>query len=265
MHLAVLMANEKSPIRGERQTQARYLRELQKRVGLKVREIARRSRVFADSLGEPTTAFGHQAVSSWLNGTRNPRPEHRRLLAMIFHVPLAEFNRGCDGPTSEIDADSILKPVVVHVQGLDQTFNYSLTIKSSVDLSRPAIFQHWTDLFHPWPAPLVKHFGRTTATLFGLVPDRSASPLIRYARSLVPLDTNRAALQDEGSTDKKIWFLYLPDGVIEVGIAFREGHWIFVSRPNVPGREMQKYPLSRVDLIGWVTGKILFHLDPVVS
>jgi transcriptional regulator with XRE-family HTH domain len=252
-------------MRGARQTQARYLRELRKRLDLKVREISRRSRVFADTLGEPKTGFGHQAVSAWLNGTRNPRPEHRRVLAMIFHVPLAEFNRGCDGPTSEIDADSILKPVIVHVQGHDQTFDYSLTIKRSMDLSRPAIFQHWTDIFHPWPAPLIKHFGRLTATLFGLVPDKSASPLIRYARSLVPLDTTRAALQSESSTDKKIWFLYLPNGLIEVGIAFRDGPWILVSKPNTPDRHIQKYPLSRVDLIGWVTGRILFYLDPLVS
>jgi len=265
MHLEALMANNMSPIRGERQTQARYLRELQRRVGLRVREIARRSRVFAESLGEPKTAFGHQAVSAWLNGTRNPRPEHRRILAMIFHVPLDEFNRGCDGPTSEIDADSILKPVIVHVQGHDQAFDYSLTIKSGVDISRPAIFQHWTDLFDPWPAPLVKHFGRTTASLFGLVPDRSLSPLIRYAHSLVPIDTNKTALQDESSIDKKIWFVYLPDGQLEVGVAFRDGRWIVISKPHVSGYHMQKYPLSRVDLIGWVTGKTLFHLDLAVS
>jgi transcriptional regulator with XRE-family HTH domain len=248
---------------GERKLQAQYLRDLQRRQGLTLREIARRSRVFAEALEQPELAFKHQAVSSWLSGTRNPRPGHRRLLAMIFEVPLEDLNRGCDGVFDSLNTGAILKPVMVHVHGVERSYEYKLTLRSDIDLDRPAVYQSWAEIFRPWPAPLMRHFGRLKYTLFGWIPDTSASPMVRYPRSLVPLSTRRTSLRKENFGEQKIWFVYLPDGSLDLGIASREGRWLVLLRRRGSGSEAQKYPLARVDLVGYVTGKTLFHLGPI--
>lgn len=246
-----------------RRLQAKYLRDLQRRLGITLRETARRSRVLADELGEPKLAFKHQAISAWLNGTRNPRAEHRRVLSMIFHVPLEELNRGCDGVFEPPNTDAILRPVIVHVHGPDRFFEYKLTLRNDLDLSVAAIYQNWADLFRPWPAPLMRHFGRLEYKLFGWIPDKSASPMVRYPRSLVPLSTRGATLRHESFTDQKIWFVYLPDGRVDLGLASREGRWLVLLKRADSGPEARKYPLDRIDLLGYVTGKTLFHLGPI--
>src|SRR3954469_12010710 len=127
-----------------------YLHNLQNRSGLSVREIARRSRVLAEALHEPRLAFQHQAMSWWLNGKRKPTVEHRKALALIFHVSLEELNSGFDGPLNQASADAVLKPVLVHVRGNKQLFEHKATLPSSLDISRPAVYRRWTDLFQPW-------------------------------------------------------------------------------------------------------------------
>jgi len=240
--------------------QAQYLREQQANHGLTLREIARRGQVLAEALGQDQLAFSHQALSAWINGARNPRPDHRRMLAMIFHVTIDEFNRGCDGAgLDEIDADEILKPVTVEVYGNEQVFEYKLTVRGEIDLARPAVYRHWADMFRPWPAPLARHFGRLKQELFGWIPDRSGSPMVRQRRSLVPLEPRGPLPEGAESIDKQVWFVYLPDGELEAGMAFREGRSIVLSKAR--GAETPKrYPLSRVDLVGRVVGKALFHI-----
>jgi hypothetical protein len=47
-----------------------------------------------------------------------------------------------------------------------------------------------------------------------------------------------------------------------VGIAHREGRSLVLSKLNRDHSTLSKrYPLSRIDLVGHVTGKVLFHLD----
>jgi hypothetical protein len=180
---------------------------------------------------------------------------------MIFHVSLEEMNRGCDGDTfDQIDADEILKPVVVQVHGNERFFEYGLTIRSDIDLGSPAIYQHWEEMFRPWPAPLMRHFGRLKYQLFGWIPDRSAHPLVRNPRSLVPLDPHRSFSQGAESIDKQVWFVYLPNGKLDVGIAFREGRSLVLSKAEDSEGAARRYPLSRVDLAGRVIGKTLFHI-----
>lgn len=179
---------------------------------------------------------------------------------MIFHVSLEELNRACDGGDfEEVDADQILKPVIVQVHGNDRFFEYRLSVRNDIDLGQPAIYQHWADMFRPWPAPLVRHFGRLRYTLFGWIPDASASPLVRNPRSLVPLETRRSLPQGPDPFDKQIWFVYLPNGALDAGIAFREGRTLVLSKPKGPGSTTQTFPLSRVDLVGRVMGRTLFH------
>lgn len=236
-----------------------YLRELQKRHKITASEMARLSQVFADVLQQPTLAFTQQAAWAWVNGTRTPRPEHRKSLAMIFQVPLEDLNRVMDG-SAQIPRP-IVRPVTVYVRGDDREFDYRLTVKTSIDFGRPAIYKGWGEIFQPPPVRLQRHFKRLTHTLFGWIPDRSVSPMVRYPRSLAPLSEDRAALGNENTVDKHVWFVYRPDGMLDFGIAFQEGRWLHLTKPNQPDEPVQKYPLSRVDLVGYVAGRVLFHLD----
>jgi hypothetical protein len=180
---------------------------------------------------------------------------------MIFSVPLDELNRGCDGTAFDrLDADEILKPAIVEVHGNERRFEYKLTIRNDIDLKRPALYQSWTDMFRPWPAPLIRHFGRLSYQLFGWIPDKSAYPLVRNPRSLVALDSRGSLPEDGESVDKQIWFVYLPSGSLDVGFAFREGRSVVLFKAGQAESAAQRYPLSRVDLVGRVIGRVLFHL-----
>lgn len=238
------------------------LYDLRTRSGLSVREIARRSRVLAEALHEPRLAFQHQAMSGWLNGKRKPTIEHRKALALIFQISLEELNNCLDGPLDQARANAILKQVLVHVRGNKQSFKHKATLKSSLDISRPAVYRHWTDLFQPWPGALMRHFREIDHDLFGWIPDNSAGPLIAHPRSLVPVNTSAAHLEEAEAVQKRIWFVYVPGGDLDVGIAHREGRSLVLSKFNHGHTALiKKYPLSRVDIVGHVTGKVLFHLD----
>ena len=244
-----------------RTAQVVYLQELQKRHKTSASEMARLSRVLADKLQQPGLAFKQQAAWSWFKGTRSPGREHRVSLAMIFRVPLEELERGLDGPVQLPDTTPIVRPAVIHLRRNDRDFEYHATVKGEIDLGRPAIYKKWDDMFRPTPLRLQRHFTGLQSSLFGWVPDKSLSPMVRYSRSLVPLNEQRAALGDENSIDKRIWFVYLPGEVLDFGIAYREGRWLHLSKPNLPGSPVQKFLRSRVDLVGYVAGKVLFHLD----
>jgi transcriptional regulator with XRE-family HTH domain len=245
----------------EFKSQAQYLRDLQQRHGLTLREIARRSAALADALGQPQLAFTHQAISAWLSGTRNPRFHHRQAMAMIFNVALQKMNHTLDAAVFEqIRADTILKPAVVVVHGNERSFEHRLTLRSDMDFSQPAVFASWTEIFRPFPARLVRHFSRLKYSLFGWIPDRSAYPLIRHARSLVPLEEHRALSAGVHSVNKEVWFVTLPGGKVDAGIAVRDGRWLVLSKPGEANQLTQRYPFSRIDLIGRVTAKPLFHL-----
>lgn len=239
-----------------------YLRDLQHRSGLSIREIARRSQVLAEALHEPHLAFQHQAMSGWLNGKRKPTIEHRKALSLIFRISLEELNCGLEGPLDQASADAVLKPVLVHVRGNKHSFQHKATLPSSLDISRPAVYRHWTDLFQPRPGALIRHFREINHDLFGWIPDNCTGPLIAHPRSLVPVNSSSAHLEEAESVQKRIWFIYVPGGDLEVGIAHREGRSLVLSKFSHDHSALSKrYPLSRIDIVGHVTGKVLFHLD----
>jgi len=239
-----------------------YLHNLHSRSGLSIREVARRSRVLAEGLHEPRLAFQHQAMSGWLNGKRKPTVEHRKTLSLIFRISLEELSKGLDGPLDQASADAVLKPVLVHVRGNKQSFEHKATLPSSLDISRPAVYRHWTDLFQPRPGALIKHFREINHDLFGWIPDNCAGPLIAHPHSLVPVNTSAAHLEEAEAVQKRIWFVYVPGGDLDVGIAHREGRSLVLSKFNHDHSPLsKKYPLSRIDIVGHVTGKVLFHLD----
>jgi transcriptional regulator with XRE-family HTH domain len=234
---------------------------LQQRQGVSAREIARRGKVIAEALRKPQLAFTHRAVCGWLNGMRNPSLEHRRVLAVILGVTLDELNHECDGPFEAQKAAATLKQVTVRVLGKERTFEYRMTVSSRVDLNRPAVYQHWADMFSPWPASLVRHLGRTKHDLYGWVPGLARSPSLREAGVLVALNAQRPKLDPAGTLDALTWFVYLPGGRLDIGKAVREDRWLVLSRRGINGIKVERYPLSRIDLVGRVTGRALLEVS----
>jgi hypothetical protein len=243
---------------------AKYLRGLYKRQSISTREIAKLSKTFAEALNQPKNAFTHQAFLTWLEGSCYPRPEHRELLAMIFDVPLAEVDQGCNGTrTVRLNPHKVVTRVNIHIYNRDRRFVYPLTVKAEIDLTQAAIYERWSDMFRPIPSALMRHFGRVDRTLFGWMPKTSVRSLMHYSDSLLPLDTTQSNLKEVEFPDKRIWFLYLPDGRLVAGTAFREGRCLTLLDSLSSGKQSQRYPLSGVELIGYVADKCLFHLEAI--
>jgi transcriptional regulator with XRE-family HTH domain len=248
-----------------RTAQARYLADLLGRRRISAREIARRTRVFAEEFGKPALAVGHQAVSSWVNGTRNPTPEHRKILSTILDVPFEDLNRVCDADGESLNFQSILKPATIIVHGEFQTFEYRLIVKKEIDITQPALYEKWTDMFSSPPVSLTRHLRHVSFDLFGWIPDGAASPMVRYPRCLMPLERvsgrgGLGLLDPAESSQRRVWFVYLPDGGLHVGIGYRDGRSFSFARNNGKGFVIENYPLSRVELVGCVSGNTLFHI-----
>lgn len=178
------------------------------------------------------------------------------MLAIILDVPFQEFNHEIDGEELGVGA---VKNVNVRVYGADgATFEYSLTLANGVDLWRPAVYRHWADMFSSRPAPLMRHFRANKYKLFGWIPDDSGYPSVLRAPCLVPLKVNRLTIESSTSNQRRVWFIYLPDRTLEVGFAYQEQRSLFLLKPDRTG--VRKYPLSGVDLLGHVTGKVLFQI-----
>jgi transcriptional regulator with XRE-family HTH domain len=250
-----------------RRAQAEYLTDLLNGRHLSAREIARRSAMIAEELGKPELAVGHQAVSAWVNGTRHPTGEHRRILATILDVSVANLNEAFDGETEPLNVQSILKPTTVIVHGTFQNYRYTLAIRKEVDLTQPAIYRDWSTMFSIRPVRLIRHLRHIHYEWFGWIPDNSASPMVRYPRCLVPLErvSQRAALRmldTAESCQRRVWFVYLPGGTLHVGIGYRENRSFSFVRTNGTAVSIESYPFSRVELVGYFTGNALFHLLP---
>lgn len=236
--------------------QAKYLHNLLRRHNLSARELAWRSKDVARKLGQPDLAFVRQTVSFWLKGTRSPRFEHRKMLAMILEVPLQELNRGIDGEEAVTGGSNNVNVRVYGAEGA--SFEYSLTIAQGVDLRFPALYEHWADMFSSRPAPLMRHFRALRHKLFGWIPDNSGYPFILHAQCLVPVENDRLVVESSITTQRRAWFIYLPDGTLEVGAAYQEHHSLFLLKPDLA--RSRSYPLSSIDVVGYVTGRILFQI-----
>lgn len=181
------------------------------------------------------------------------------MLAPILGVSFEQLNHGCDYPFDEQEAAAALKPVIVRAFGRERTFEYRMTVRSAIDLDRPAVYQHWADMFSPWPASLVRHFGQMQHDLYGWVPRLSYKSSVDTAGTLVKLEAHGPKLEAAGTVDPRTWFVYLPQGRLMVGKAVREDHWlIFTALSGTAGPE--RYPLSRVDLVGRVMGRVLLEV-----
>ncbi len=225
-------------------------------------QAARISKTLASELGQPDAAFSHESMSAWLAGIRTPRPRHRHLLASILQVPIEDLNRACDG-FSQVDPNAILTTVLVHVYGNDRSFEYPLTIKKTLDLSRPAVYKNWAEMFHPEPAPLTTHFHRLQAELFGWIPNTGVSPMVLFPQTLIPLNTQNLRPDQATALQKRIWFIYTPEGQLDVGFAFQQGRTLVLSKAGPKGMTFRKYPLARVDLVGHAIQPLLFHVKRV--
>lgn len=252
-----------SGIHARHDVEAKYLRELLLRHRLSPHEVACRSAIIAAQLGLPELKFSRQAVSSWVNGTRTPRPGHRQILAIIVQVPLEELNRNWERAI-ELPTIPLLREVSVRVLGKNnETFEYALALGPGIDLSRPAVYRRWADMFSSRPEPLMRHFRNMNYTLFGWINNDAGSPLILHYPCLVPLHTDRLTLETRNAYQRKVWFIYLPDRSLTVGFAYRDKHsLVLVENGQRPAR---RYPLSNIDLVGYVTGKPLFQIHSVVG
>jgi transcriptional regulator with XRE-family HTH domain len=211
----------------------------------------------AQDLGSPELAFSRQTVSFWLNGTRRPKFEHKKILATILGVSWQELARETNG--EEPDPEEVAG-IKVRVYGTDaQTFDYSLTLMEGLDLRRPAIFDHWAGMFSSRPAPLMRHFRGIKYKLFGWIPDNSGFPIVLHSPCLVPLRTDHLTLENSIANQRRVWFINLPDGTMDVGIAYKERSSLFLLKYEE--KRIKQYPLSRIDLIGCAIGRVLFQID----
>lgn len=107
----------------------------------------------------------------------------------------------------------------------------------------------------------MRHFRQLKYKQYAWIPDDAATPFILRYPCLVPLHTDRLILESDGVNQRKVWFIYSPDHCLEFGVAYRErDSLVLLNRRHMPAR---KYPLSKIDLVGYVTGKTLFQVQEV--
>jgi hypothetical protein len=233
--------------------------------GLSAREVARRSAVIAENNGKPELAVGHQAVSAWVNSTRHPTTTHKGLLAAILGVSLANLKRACDAEDEHLNMHSIFRPTTAIVHGALHNYGHSVIVRTDINLSEPAIYCDWSDMFTFRPLHLMRHFRNVPSKLFGWIPDDSASPMVRSPHCLVPLErvSQRTALRILDMADsahRRVWFVYLPGGKLHVGVGYRDGRFFSFARNNGRKVAFKNFLFSEVDFVGYFTGKVLFHL-----
>ena len=148
--------------------------------------------------------------------------------------------------------------LTVYVSRRDRQFKYSLILKKGLDLGKPAIHRQWADMFRSGAA-MARHFRDVKYELYGWIPDCSAGQ--HRVRSLVPLRSDTLVLDSVASTRDRIWFMYLPGGRLECGIAFKEKRSLALLKHG-SANGIQRFPLSRVDLVGYVVGETLFRIVP---
>jgi len=232
--------------------------------GLSAREVARRSTVIAQTNGNPRLAVGHQAVSAWANGKRHPNKMHKRALARILGVSMANLNRACESE-SEHDLGAMMKSTTAVVHGAVQKYGHPVVVRSDIRLSEPAVYRDWAEMFVFRPPQLMRHLRTVRTDLFGWIPDDSGSPLVCSSRCLIPLErvSQRTALQILDTIDsagRRLWFVYLPGGMLHVGVGYREDRYLWLARSTIHGLDTRCFPLSQVEFVGYFTGRVVFHL-----
>jgi transcriptional regulator with XRE-family HTH domain len=248
----------KSLHRSERQRE--YLAGLQARVGLSYREMAKRSQAPAHG---PDLAFTHQAISKWFRGASQPSEKGRKFLSSVFQVDQTEIDRECGvlpRPAAENAAS-----VIVHAFDLTGSpHHYALRLRNAMDLSQPALLEDWVSLFVGRPGGLSRHFKSLSGRLCGYTPV-VMRPYINHPRSVVLIETEHKAFDQLESPNKKLWFVYLPDGSLELGLLFAEpqGRNVILAKPGEKASKWRRFHRDQVDRVGFVGNRLLFCLDPV--
>ena len=259
---ATLLAGSESLAKERRIKLAPLLDQLSKR-GLSFRQFAYLSRGFADRQGDPALSFNHVSVSQWFGGKRNPSPQHRQVMAALLGVPLNIVDEAFDQrKPMALSLSPTPRSARIYVFGTNRVFQYSLTIRSDLDLNSPAIYEddRWEDMFCTYPADLRRHLNRGHSKLYGWIPDDSFKPLIPYSQCLVLLSRPRVipSLSDSEGFNKRIWFIALPSGAIDIRFLYRDGMEFVTSKPNHPEERLRK---DAIDPLGCVTGTTLFRLE----
>lgn len=247
--------------------QATFFQELLAHRRLSARELARQLAAASQELGTPRLKASHQAVSGWINGTRQPTFPRRRLLSIVLQIPLAEIDRACEADAEPLEVPGLFQPMTVVVRGPFQRYEYRLAIKKSVDITKTAVYEDWTAMFDTRPIGLLKHVRLVKADRFGWIPDRSANPLVEHTGCMVPLKCDQRevtlrVLDSAESCHRKVWFVYLPSGNLQVGIGYRDRRTFRFVQQIDDKLVSTSYPFSRVDLVGHFVGSVLFYLAP---
>jgi hypothetical protein len=228
---------------------------------LSFRQLAHLSKALAFEHGQPEWSFKHVSVSHWFGGRRNPSSVHRQVIATLLQLPLTLVDDAFDSRKPLATTSLSGRPAIIYVTGTARPFEYPSTIRQDCDLSVPAIYEdeQWERIFSVYPANLKRHVNGSRAKLCGWVPDETFKPLIPYSLCLVVLrrTTTIPTLSDPEGFDKRIWFLVLPSGKVDVRFIYRDGAHLVTSKPNGAEQRLSK---DAVDPLGYVTGTILFRL-----
>lgn len=230
---------------------------------LSFRQFAYLSKALAVEHGQPELAFNHVSVSNWFNGRRTPKAAHRQVIAALLQLPLTLVDGAFD-PRTPLPKSSSLSPrtATLFVLGTTRSFEYPVTVRPGLDLNAPAVYEdgQWEKMFSVYPANLKRHLNGSKPKLCGWVPDNSFRPLIPHANCLVLLKrpTTIPALSDPVGFEKKIWFIGLPSGKVDLRFMYRDGAHFVTWRP---GRDEERFKRDATDPLGYATGKMLFRLD----
>lgn len=227
------------------------------------RQFAYLSKRLASKHQQPALMFSHVAATQWFNGKRNPTSIHRQSIATLLGISIEVVNGAFDFVAPELQSHTS-EPTyaVIRIQGGSRSFEYPLSIKPQVDLSIPAVYedQQWEEMFSVYPASLRRHLSRTKTKLCGWVPHDLFKPLIPYSRCLVLLKRSARvlSLDDSDGFSRRIWFIGLPSGNVDIRFLYRDGRHYVTSTPH---NGEQRFRKDDLDPLGYVIGSVVFQLD----
>jgi hypothetical protein len=212
-------------------------------------------------VNRPVLTVTYQVISKWLRGASQPSVEAREFLSVLSKVNPADLGCGIRRRPAMENATR----VVVHAFDLSgYPHDYSLTLGSEMVLSRAALLQDWVSLFAGRRGGLSRHFRSLSGRLCGYTPV-AIPPYINHPRSVVLIETEHKAFDQLESPNKRLWFVYLPDGSLELGLLFVEpqGSNVILAKPGEKPSKWRRFHRNQIDRVGYVGNRLLFCLDPV--
>ena len=231
--------------------------------GISLRQFAYLSKRLAGKQQQPALMFSHNSAVEWFNGNRNPKIIHRHAISLLLGVPIEVVNSAFDFVVPEMQPQtSEPTHAVIRIQSGSRPFEYPLSIKPLVDLSVPTVYedQQWEEMFSVYPASLRRHLSRTKTKLCGWVPHDLFKPLIPFPRCLVLLNRSSRvpSLGDPDAFNKRIWFIGLPSGNVDIRFLYRDGRHYVTSTPH---QEEERFRKNDLDPLGYLDGNVVFYLE----